>query len=64
MSKFFSIQTWFQNIPSRRIKAEALRLGGMKSEYAKFYKVLLGMKNEKFKKEYGKYKKVSKKTLK
>ena len=28
----FSIQTWFQNMPFRRIKAGVLKLGGMKIE--------------------------------
>ena len=47
---FFSIQTWFQNMPFRRIKAGVLKLGGMKIKYARFYEVLPGMKDEKFKK--------------
>jgi putative NADPH-quinone reductase len=47
----FSIQTWFQNMPFRRIKAGVLKLGGMKIEYARFYEVLPGMKDEKFKKD-------------
>jgi len=45
---FFSIQTWFQNMPFRRIKAGVLKLGGMKIRYARFYEVLPGMPEEKF----------------
>ena len=45
---WFSIQTWFQNIPFRRIKAGALKLGGMKTTYIRFYEVLPGMTQEKF----------------
>ena len=45
---FFSIQTWFQNMPFRRIKAGVLKLGGMKIKYIRFYEVLPGMKEEKF----------------
>ena len=45
---FFSIQTWFQNMPFRRIKAGVLKLGGMKIKYLRFYEVLPGMKEEKF----------------
>jgi len=48
---FFSIQTWFQNMPFRRIKAGVLKLGGMKIKYARFYEVLPGMKPEKFSKD-------------
>ena len=44
----FSIQTWFQNMPFRRIKAGVLKLGGMKIRYARFYEVLPGMPEEKF----------------
>ena len=46
----FSIQTWFQNMPFRRIKAGVLKLGGMKIRYARFYEVLPGMSQEKFEK--------------
>ena len=46
----FSIQTWFQNMPFRRIKAGVLKLGGMKIKYLRFYEVLPGMKEGKFKK--------------
>ena len=46
----FSIQTWFQNMPFRRIKAGVLKLGGMKIKYLRFYEVLPGMKKEKFEK--------------
>ena len=45
---FFSIQTWFQNMPFRRIKAGVLKLGGMKIQYLRFYEVLPGMKEENF----------------
>ena len=45
---WFSIQTWFQNIPFRRIKAGVLKLGGMKTTYIRFYEVLPGMTLEKF----------------
>ena len=44
----FSIQTWFQNMPFRRIKAGVLKLGKMKIRYARFYEVLPGMSQEKF----------------
>ena len=44
----FSIQTWFQNMPFRRIKAGVLKLGGMKIKYVRFYEVLPGMTKEKF----------------
>ena len=47
---WFSIQTWFQNMPFSRIKAGVLKLGGMKLKYLRFYEVLPGMKEEKFKK--------------
>ena len=57
---WFSIQTWFQNIPFRRIKAGVLKLGGMKTSYIRFYEVLPGMKKKNFKKSYGKSKKISK----
>ena len=55
----FSIQTWFQNMPFRRIKAGVLKLGGMKIEYARFYEVLPGMKKEKFEKDMEKIKKIA-----
>ena len=45
---WFSIQTWFQNIPFRRIKAGVLKLGGMKTSYVRFYEVLPGMTQHKF----------------
>jgi len=54
----FSIQTWFQNMPFRRIKAGVLKLGGMKIEYARFYEVLPGMKEEKFEKDMEKVRKL------
>ena len=55
----FSIQTWFQNMPFRRIKAGVLKLGGMKIEYARFYEVLPGMSEQKFAKEMNKVKKLA-----
>ncbi len=55
---FFSIQTWFQNMPFRRIKAGVLKLGGMKIKYIRFYEVLPGMKEEKFKKHMEKIRKL------
>jgi NAD(P)H dehydrogenase (quinone) len=58
---FFSIQTWFQNMPFRRIKAGVLKLGGMKIEYARFYEVLPGMKDEKFKKDMENIRKLARK---
>jgi len=45
---WFSIQTWFQNIPFRRIKAGVLKLGGMETTYIRFYEVLPGMTDKKF----------------
>ena len=54
----FSIQTWFQNMPFRRIKAGVLKLGGMKIKYARFYEVLPGMKIEKFNKDMEKIRKL------
>ena len=57
----FSIQTWFQNMPFRRIKAGVLKLGGMKIEYARFYEVLPGMKVEKFAKDMEKVRKLARK---
>ena len=55
----FSIQTWFQNMPFRRIKAGVLKLGGMKIEYARFYEVLPGMTEIKFLKEMEKVRKLA-----
>ena len=48
VGNWFSIQTWFQNIPFRRIKAGVLKLGGMETTYIRFYEVLPGMTLEKF----------------
>ena len=56
---FFSIQTWFQNMPFRRIKAGVLKLGGMKIKYARFYEVLPGMKEAKFAKDMEKVRKLA-----
>ena len=58
---WFSIQTWFQNIPFRRIKAGVLKLGGMKTIYDRHYEVLPGMSKEKFAKHMDKVKKLVKK---
>ena len=55
---WFSIQTWFQNIPFRRIKAGVLKLGGMKTSYIRFYEVLPGMTEEKFTKHMERVKKL------
>ena len=55
----FSIQTWFQNMPFRRIKAGVLKLGGMRIKYARFYEVLPGMKAEKFTKDMEKIRKLA-----
>ena len=57
----FSIQTWFQNIPFRRIKAGVLKLGGMKTTYIRFYEVLPGMTEEKFVQHMERVKKLVKK---
>ena len=56
---FFSIQTWFQNMPFRRIKAGVLKLGGMKIRYVRFYEVLPGMSQEKFEKHMEKVRKLA-----
>ena len=45
---WFSIQTWFLNIPFRRIKAGVLKLGGMRTTYIRFYEVLPGMTTRRF----------------
>ena len=55
---FFSIQTWFQNMPFRRIKAGVLKLGGMKIKYLRFYEVLPGMKDKTFIKHMEKVRKL------
>ena len=55
----FSIQTWFQNMPFRRIKAGVLKLGGMKIKYARFYEVLPGMREIKFAKDMEKVRKLA-----
>jgi NAD(P)H dehydrogenase (quinone) len=54
----FSIQTWFQNMPFRRIKAGVLKLGGMKIKYTRFYEVLPGMTAKKFAKDMNKIRKL------
>ena len=56
---FFSIQTWFQNMPFRRIKAGVLKLGGMKIKYLRFYEVLLGMRDTTFAKHMEKVRKLA-----
>ena len=56
---FFSIQTWFQNMPFRRIKAGVLKLGGMKIKYLRFYEVLPGMRNTTFAKHMEKVRKLA-----
>jgi len=53
---WFSIKTWFQNMPFRRIKAGVLKLGGLKTKYMRFYEVLPGMSEENFKKHMEKVK--------
>ena len=55
----FSIQTWFQNMPFRRIKAGVLKLGGMKIRYARFYEVLPGMSQKTFDKHMEKVRKLA-----
>ena len=55
----FSIQTWFQNMPFRRLKAGVLKLGGMKIRYTRFYEVLPGMPQEKFEKHMEKVRKLA-----
>ena len=54
----FSIQTWFQNMPFRRIKAGVLKLGGMKIKYVRFYEVLPSMTDKKFENEMKKVRKL------
>jgi len=56
---WFSIQTWFQNIPFRRIKAGVLKLGGMKTYYSRHYEVLPGMSKQKFEKHMERVKKLA-----
>ena len=58
---WFSIQTWFQNIPFRRIKAGVLKLGGMRTSYIRFYEVLPGMSEKKFKKHMGRVRNLARK---
>ena len=58
---WFSIQTWFQNIPFRRIKAGVLKLGGMKTSYIRFYEVLPGMSERNFNKHMQKVRKLVRK---
>ena len=56
---WFSIKTWFQNMPFRRIKAGVLKLGGMKIRYARFYEVLPSMAQETFDKHMEKVRKLA-----
>ena len=56
---WFSIKTWFQNMPYRRIKAGVLRLGGLKTKYIRFYEVLPGMSQDKFNKHMEKVRKLA-----
>ena len=56
---FFSIQTWFQNMPFRRLKAGVLKLGGMKIKYLRFYEVLPGMRDTTFNKHMEKVRKLA-----
>ena len=56
---WFSIKTWFQNMPFRRIKAGVLKLGGMKIKYIRFYEELPGMKLEIFNKHMEKVRKLA-----
>ena len=55
---WFSIQTWFQNIPFRRIKAGVLKLGKMRTNYIRFYEVLPGMSQEIFEKHMDRVRKL------
>jgi NAD(P)H dehydrogenase (quinone) len=57
----FSIQTWFQNMPFRRIKAGVLKLGGMRIRYTRFYEVLPGMQQNKFEKHMEKVRELARK---
>ena len=56
---WWSIQTWFQNMPFRRIKAGVLKLGGMKIVYSRMYEVLPGMSQDKFEKHMEKVRKLA-----
>ena len=56
---WFSIQTWFQNIPFRRIKAGVLKLGGMRTQYIRFYEVLPGMSQKIFDKHMDRVRKLA-----
>ena len=55
---WFSIKTWFQNMPFRRIKAGVLKLGGMRIKYIRQFEVLPGMENDKFNKHMEKVRKL------
>lgn len=56
---WFSIKTWFQNMPFRRIKAGVLKLGGMNIKYTRAFEVLPGMPIEKFEKHMQKIRKLA-----
>ena len=58
---WFSIKTWFQNMPFRRIKAGVLKLGGMNIKYTRAFEVLPGMPIEKFEKHMQKIRELAKK---
>lgn len=57
---WFSIKTWFQNMPFRRIKAGVLKLGGMNIKYTRAFEVLPGMPIEKFEKHMQKIRELAK----
>ena len=56
---WFSIKTWFQNMPFRRIKAGVLKLGGLKTNYIRFYEVLPGMPEKVFNKHMQRVRKLA-----
>ena len=56
---WWSIQTWFQNMPFRRLKAGVLKLGGMRIKYFRTFEVLPGMSQEKFEKHMEKVRKLA-----
>jgi NAD(P)H dehydrogenase (quinone) len=56
---WFSIKTWFQNMPFRRIKAGVLKLGGMNVKYTRMFEVLPRMPIEKFEKHMQKIRKLA-----
>ena len=58
---WFSIETWFQNIPFRRLRAGVLKLGGMKTLYIRHFEVLPGMSQKKFAMHMGKVRNLARK---